>query len=307
MKSRKIKKILSLIFFFAFILVHSISTADTTEKDKEEIRVSIEKSSLPQEKKIMLIKHSNEAVNIGIPSSDVLAIVRRGLSRGWDSEAIEESVSLAIRAKKQNLPVRPVLDRIEQGLSKGIPFERVSKATNGLIEKLSTADKIVDNIIRGGLKAGKGSERSEAVSTVAMALERSVSNEVITKTGMKLGRGNYSISRFEAAIGTMTVFVEMGMPVEHSSRLINKALDKGYSETDMMMMEREMSKAIKEGRKVEDAMRMMESMIDMGYPGQWHRGMGGQMHPGTGGTGGQMYTPFMGPHHGSGSGMMGHH
>lgn len=304
MRSRKIKKILSFIFFFAFMLVHSISTADTIERDTEEIRVSIEKSSLPQENKIILIKHSNEAVNIGIPSSDVLAIVRRGLSSGWDSEAIGESVSLAIRAKKQNLPVRPVLDRIEQGLSKGIPFERVSKRTIGLIEKLSTADKIVDNIIRGGLKAGKGSERSEAVITVAIALERSVNTEVITKTGMKLGRGNYSISRFEAAINTMTMFVEMGMSVNESLRLIDKALDKGYTERDMVMMEREMTKAIKEGRRVEDAMRMMESMINTRSPGEY-KGMGSRMHPDEGGTR-QMRTPLMSPH-GGGSGRMGHH
>ena len=52
---------------------------------------------------------------------------------------------------------------------------------------------------------------------------------------------------FDRAIDTMTNLVGSGMSVERASRLISKAIDKGYSEKDMLRMEREIASELKGG------------------------------------------------------------
>ena len=298
------KKFILFITITTLIMVYGIAMADT-EKAIEGIRFSIERSALPQEAKASLLKKAYDAVNAGIQSDDIAVIINRSLNLGVNSKTIEGFIDIAVKVKNQNLPVRPVLDRIQQGLSKGVPSERILNVANTLAEKLNSANTIINNLIKEGIKVRNTRERQEAIVTVARAMERSIPEEIITQTGIKVRKHNYSLSMFDKAIDTMTNLVGSGMRVEQASKLVNKAMDKGYSERDMLRMEREISIELKKGLRIEDAVKMMESVMERGGFDQGHRGIdGGQMRgigSGTGsgsGMGGGSGT-------GSGSGMGG--
>jgi hypothetical protein len=265
----------------------------------DNVRHAIEISSLSQEQKDGLLDVSNKALKAGIPAPDVALIVRRGLDRGWSDKSLKETLSLLVNTNQQGLPTEQVLDRFYQGASKGVPFEKVSFAAKRLIKNLSTADGLVDNLMRGGLTDGKGKDRAKAVGTVARALETSIPEEEIMNIGSKLVKDRHSLSRFNAAVSAMTSFTEMGVPMEYAVRLTNKAVDRGYSEEEMVKMEMNMARGIKDGIKYEDMMRNMESV--MGGSGMSGMGSGPGMHgvPGSpGGSGSGMGG-------GSGSGMGG--
>ena len=285
-------------------LSHGMASAETG-KDLNEIKSVIEKSSLPRDKKTALYERASVALGAGIPSTDVAVIIKRGISRGANSAALEESLSAVVTAKEKGLPVRPVLDRIEQGLSKGVSSEKLSAVTKQLVVKLSAADGIVDKLRKSGMK-GAEAEKGAAVHTVARALEKSIPDDPITKVGMKVVKQDSSLSRFDAAVDSMTFLVEMGMPVDQALRLINKAVDKGYSDKEMFQMEKEMSRMMRDGAKMEDAMKGMDSMMNSGNMG---KGMSGGMSggPGTGGSPPLHNTPGMGTHHGGGGPGMGTH
>lgn len=297
------RRLIILVTITSLFIVCGIVMADTGEKAIAEIRLSIEKSALSQETKAVLLKNVYEAVNAGIPSDDIAIIINRSLRYGVDGKTIEGFIDTAIKVKRQNLPTRPVLDRIQQGLSKGVPPERILGATRKLAEKLSVAEGIVNNLIKSDVKTGNTAEKGELVQTVARALERSIPKNIITQIGINVRKHNYSLSIFDKAVDTVTNFVESGMSVELASRLVNKAIDKGYSEKDMWKMEREIADELKEGRKMEDVARRMESVMDRGFE-RSYRGMeGGQMR-GTGsgmGSGSSIGSSGMG----SGSGMGG--
>ncbi|MDA8215369.1 MAG: hypothetical protein M0Z64_08855 [Nitrospiraceae bacterium] len=277
------------IFFvtiIALILVYGIAMADA-EKAIEGIRHSIERSALPQEAKASLLKKASDAVNAGIQSDDIAVIINRGLYRGVDSKTIEGFIDIATKTKGQNLPVSPVLDRIQQGLSKGVPPERILNVANNLAEKLNSANTILNNLIKEGIKANSAKEREDAVLSVARAMEKVIPENIIIQAGMRVKKHNYPISMFDRAIETLTNLVEGGMRVEQASKLVNKAMDKGYSEKDILRMEREIFSEIKEGKRMEDAARRMESAIDRGGFDRGHRGMeGGQMRGTGSGMGG---------------------
>ncbi len=280
------RRIILFVTIITLIMVYGIAMADT-KKAIDEIRLSVEKSALPQEAKASLFKKASDAVNAGIQSDDIAVIINRGLNRGVDSKTIEGFIDIATKAKGQNLPVSPVLDRMQQGLSKGVPPERILNVANNLAEKLNSANTIINNLIKEGIKTGNPKDREDAVLTVARAMERAIPENIITQTGMRVKKHNYPISMFDRAIETLTNLIEGGMRVEQASKLINKAIDKGYSEKDMLRMENEIFNELKEGKRMEDAARGMESAIERGSFDRGHRGMeGGQMRGTGSGMGG---------------------
>ena len=180
-----------------------------------------------------------------------------------------------------------------------------------MVEKLAAADRIVYSVEKNGLRADTKTYRAEGTQTVARALEKAIPEDMITKVGLKAAQKRASFTTFNASINTVTTFVEMGMPLEHASKLISKAIDKGYSEKEMLIMERGMAHEMRDGMKMEDIMNGMDSMMNNGTMGSWSKGMGGGPMQGTGsgmGSGSTIHTmPGMGTHHGPGGGGMGSH
>lgn len=258
------------------------------------ISTAIDRSALAGEQKAALSKQASAAIDTGIPAEDVAVIIKRGLSKNTDARALEEALGAATTARKKGLPVRPVLDRIEQGLAKGVPPARISAATKQLVVKLSSADALVDDLGRSGLKAREQREKGTAVHTVARALEKSIPEDAIRKIGQKILARGASLSRFAATVDTMAFFVETGMSVAHASGLVHKAIDKGYSENEMFMMQKEMSDMMRDKSSMNDIRKNMEIMMSSGAMG---RGMGGNASSSS--------NPGMGSHGMSGMSGMG--
>lgn len=302
MRANDLRIFLLVLITLGAVMVSQATMAETDGKEFDEIKVSVEQSSLPQERKASLLKKSSDAIRAGIPSADIAVIVKRGLARGVEGRTVEDFIQSAVRAKEQNLPVRPVLDRVQQGLSKGVPPERISGSAKRLIENLTVADRIVDSFSRSGLKAERAADRENGTQAVARALERAIPEDTINRIGARAIQKRASLATFNASVNTVTTFVEMGMSPEQASKLINKAMDKGYSEKEMIGMERDMSFMMREGWMMNDAMRSMETMMNRGFPGDMHKGMGTGPAPGPGtGMGGSppmTPAPGGGMHHG---------
>ena len=193
----------------------------------------LDHSSLPRDAKLEVRVQADRAVKRGVPADDVAVIVNRSLKRGAGGGQIAGFLKTAAAVREQRLPVRPVLDRVEEGLSKGVPIGRISTVVRGLAEKLASARPIVSSLAQGGLKPGSGSGQDEAIETVARALEKSIPRSVILDAGSKVRKQGGSLELFNRAVDTMTLLVGSGMPVEKASRLVASALDRSYPEKEM--------------------------------------------------------------------------
>ena len=109
-----------------------ISDAAATEDAMNAITRQVERSALSEDAKSALLRKAGEAVNAGIPVDDLEIIITRGISRGADSATLIEYLGLALSVKTRGLPMRPVLDRIQQGLSKGAPATKIIASSRHL-------------------------------------------------------------------------------------------------------------------------------------------------------------------------------
>lgn len=214
------------------------------------------------------------AVQAGVPQEDVDIIIRRGSERGLEAGSVQSLLDIAAEARELKLPLQPVLDRIEQGLAKGVPAERIAGAARRLSENLARAAPLVDGLIRGGVKHESAGDRDRAMEAVARALERPVPADIIARTGAKVGEGGGSVAVFDTAVRTMGNLMDRGMSAESASRLVNSAVEKGFTQKDLIRLEREVSDEIRKGRSADDVVKSSESEIRSGRDRGRDRGGG---------------------------------
>ncbi len=257
-------------------------------KHLEEARVTVEKSSLSKEAKAGMLTKADQAVAAGIPAEDVSIIITRGLNQGVQSRHIEGFLETATRAKEQNLPVRLILDRTEQGLAKGASAEKITGVTERLSEHLSDAKPIVNKFESGGVRPTGAKAPDDAVETVARALEKSIPQYAVMKTGEKVKDRKGSIGLFNRAVDTMTTFAGSGMTAEQAAKMVHTAVDKGYSERDLEAMERYMVNELRKNRPMSDVISGMNAQMEHGtmMRGMERQGGGMMGNPGSGGMGG---------------------
>jgi hypothetical protein len=244
-----------------FAILFAAGAAALEQAMPEQIRTAVESSSLSQSEKAQVLDTAGRALRAGIPADDVAIIVTRARDRKAGGDTTSALLKTVVETKEKGLPTGPVLNRIEQGLSKGVPPEKVSASTRRLADKLTAAEPIVNDLVRGGVTAGSGRDHEYAIETVARALERSIPEDAIVRTGKQVKERKGSVVLFDKAVHTMTNLIGNGMPADSASRLVNSAVGRGFSEKDLTKMEREVAEGLGKGKGMDDVVRSTESDI----------------------------------------------
>jgi hypothetical protein len=285
------KILMALLLTTAAVLttVPCVRAEEAGPRHLENARVAVEKSQLSRESKAGILTKADRAVAAGIPAEDVSIIITRGLEQGVESRHVEKFLETATRAKEQNLPIRLVLDRMEQGLAKGVPAEKIVGVTQRLSENLATARPIVSRLETGGIRATHAKGSDDAVETVARALEKSIPQDAVMKTGEQVKERKGSMGLFNRAVDTMTTFVGSGMTAGQAANMVHTAVGKGYSERDLEAMERYMVNELRKNRPMNEVVSNMNSRMERGemmHDMQERPGAGSMHSPSSGGMGG---------------------
>jgi hypothetical protein len=287
----KTKCIVTIVTLVLLVLVRPSWMEGAESGQTEHIRLTLDASALPQKGKAAVSAKADAAIHAGVPAEDVKVIVTRALGRNADAETINRFLDAGISAKQNNLPVVPVLDRIEQGLSKGVPPERIATASGQLVEKLTAAKPLVDAVIQGGVKSSGSVERDASIASAARALEKSIPAEDIKEMGSAVRAKGAGLPLFTSAVDIATYFTGRGMSSTTASQLVRHAVEKGYTQKELDGMVRQLDAEMRRGTKPEDAAAIMERGGMQGERGMDRQGMqsdhGGGAGTGMGGRGGR--------------------
>jgi hypothetical protein len=202
-------------------------------------------------------------------------------TRGVPAAAVSGLIGAAALAGEGNVPVRPVLDRIEQGLAKGIPPERIAAAAQQLAAHLAAAGPIIDRLEKQGLRTASARERSEALESAARARERSVPDDVLFRIGGQAGEQGRSMAQFDRALRSLTFLTASGMKVDAAERVTAGSIERNFTEKDYARLERSVSETLAKGGTMDDAARAAEREVSEQARGARERGIGGGREPGS--------------------------
>jgi hypothetical protein len=239
----------------------------------ETIRRALAASSLTQADQAEVRARAMNAINAGVPAEDVGIIVQQAVNHGAEAGTIGRFLDTGAAVKKEGLPVNVILDRIEQGLAKRVPSERIAQASEQLAQKLAAARPLVDGIIKDGMTARKSSEREDAIGAAARALEKSIPPEAVQEIGIAVREKGGSLPLFTRSMDAAAYFTGSGMSSKTASNLVRHALEAGYSERDLDGMVKQVDAELRKGAKAEDAASKMERDTLQGERGRGRQDM----------------------------------
>jgi hypothetical protein len=225
---------------------------------------AIEQAQLTREEKQVLGDQVRAAVEAGVMEDDVDVIVTRSLARGIDAPALGRFLETPTRAARRGLPSRPVLDRIEQGLSKGIPPERIDAAGKRLADGLAEAKLLTDRLLLNGLPQGAGGTYEAALETVARAYEQGLSAGTMQNLGEKVRTRGQSLEQFERAVRTRSFLAGNGMQAEAADRVVHACIERNFTERDHARLEQTVSDMVRQGKSMNDIARAADREVREG-------------------------------------------
>lgn len=173
---------------------------------------------------------------------EVTEVSKLGTARGRSSEEISRLIGEAGRAEARGLPAGPLLDKLREGLAKGIETRRLEQVLATLATHLDTARTLQQEFeSRAGREPAPG-ERQRALEVLAEALGRGVTPDEIRAIGRGLREAGGEVRGDLLAYGAkgMALMKEGGLPGAATAALLMAAMRQGLTPTELLGLAREL-------------------------------------------------------------------
>ena len=241
-----------------------VSHAIAQEPSKPgELSRTLEAANLSPESKVLVRAKGVEAVRAGVAEGDVAGLIQRGVGRGIQPAELVSLLDVVVRAKRQDLPVGPVLDKVKEGVAKRVPPARIVEVASRLSGELATSRDLVRRAEREGIRAEAAGERQRATEAVASAIGRGVPPHEMTDLSRQVARSGEraTMSRLEVGAQTTGDLVSMGLSPRDASETVGAALVRGLSRRDIEGLRERLGQAMKRGGSADAGAKQLREEI----------------------------------------------
>lgn len=213
---------------------------------------------------------------------DLDDIARLSAAQGRSAEEVKPLIELANKAGERGLPPGPLVNKIKEGLAKGVDPARIEPVLREMAGRLETAQETLKDLSGRGL-VDTGGGRQRAVEVLAEALARGASPEEVREIGRLAQEGKPRLTQDALASGakSLAVMKEGGVPAREGLSLVTEALRQGFRPSELADLSRELKRRGREGglplQAVQDAVKRGDR------PDQIFRDRGDRRGPGGGG------------------------
>lgn len=198
-----------------------------------------------------------EARSVGIEQSKINALQERASQRGISDAELIAIIRPAVSMAEQNLPSDMIFDKAFEGLSKGVPFQRIEPMLGMIAENSLRAAGIVDPWIeraeirgmleRGGYAGNQQNFRNEMIKAGTKTLRQNFSEEVFQETihtiADQRGIEQRNPGTVVAAANILSDLPSAAENPTESARVILRALEGGFEASDLQNLPRAMNMA----------------------------------------------------------------
>src|SRR5262249_36095129 len=113
---------------------------------------TVEAANLSPEGKALLRATGTDVIRAGVAENEVAGLIQRGVGRGVQPAELVRLLDVVAQAKRQGLPVGPVLDKVKEGLAKRVPPARIAGVAERLAGELATSRDLVRRAEQKGIR-----------------------------------------------------------------------------------------------------------------------------------------------------------
>ncbi len=225
---------------------------------------ALEASDLSPEGKELLRQKALGAVRGGVPEVDVADLIQRGGGRRIPAADLGRLFDLVTEAKRQDLPVGPVLDKIKEGLAKRVPPERILSVASRLSGALAASRDLIRRAEREGVRVEAPAERARAIEAVADALGRGVRpNELeeLSRQMTRSSRERATMSRLGAGAEVTADLAAMGLSPHDAAETVGAALAQGLGGREVERLRERLARELGRGAAPAEGARRLRDEI----------------------------------------------
>ncbi len=220
-----------------------------------------------------LLKEAEKAIQSGLSPEDTENIIQESLKTKGNVYTIISLLSLLGEVEKDNLPTSPLINKIEEGLAKGVDPAKIMVSIRGKSENLYFAKYLVEQSF---LEETDIQEKSEAIEILASSFASNITEDMITDIFTEAIHNKKDIEDIAGAITALSNLLTLEIS-DTSARVIAKdLLNEGYDSKDMAILTNVITFAKKNGlsvseidsniidriRKGEDALSIEKKLVD---------------------------------------------
>jgi hypothetical protein len=185
------------------------------------------------------------------------AITRLGSAQGRSENEITPLLDHVSKAGERGLPTDSLLNKVREGLAKGIEPKRIDPVLRQMTSRLESAHEVLEEAKGRGIAEGN---RQRALETLAEAFARGATVDEVRELSRLSQEGRHKATQEELAAGAkgLAVMKEGRIPSKDGTALVGEGIKQGYRSSELMDLSREVKRRgsdFEEGRASLKALR----------------------------------------------------
>ena len=185
------------------------------------------------------------------------AITRLGSAQGRSENEIAPLLDHVSKAGERGLPTESLLNKMREGLAKGVEPKRIDPVLRQMTSRLESAHEVLEEAKSRGVAE---SNRQRALETLAEAFARGATIDEVRELSRLSQDGRHKATQEELAAGAkgLAVMKEGRIPSKDGAALIGEGIKQGYRSSELLDLSREVKRRgsdFEEGRASLKALR----------------------------------------------------
>lgn len=185
------------------------------------------------------------------------AITRLGSAQGRVESEITPLLDHVSKAGERGLPTESLLNKVREGLAKGVEPKRIDPVLRQMTSRLESAHEVLQEAGSRGMEEGN---RQRAIETMAEAFSRGATADEVRELSRLSQDGRHKATQEELAAGakSLAVMKEGRVPSKDGAALIGEGMKQGYRASELLDLSREVKRRgadFEEGRASLKALR----------------------------------------------------
>ena len=194
------------------------------------------------------------------------AITRLGSAQGRSENEIAPLLDHVSKAGERGLPTESLLNKMREGLAKGVEPKRIDPVLRQMTSRLESAHEILEEAKGRGISEGN---RQRALETLAEAFSRGATVDEVRELSRLSQDGRHKATQEELAAGAkgLAVMKEGRIPSKDGTALVGEGIKQGYRASELLDLSREVKRRgsdFEEGRASLKALREQVSRGERG-------------------------------------------
>jgi hypothetical protein len=209
------------------------------------------------------------ATSVGAESlspQDRTEIVRLGTAQGRAESEINPLLEQVNKAGERGLPTESLLNKVKEGLAKGIEPKRIDPVLQQMTSRLESAHEVLEEAKSRGVAEGN---RQRALETMAEALARGVTKDEVRELSRLSQDSRHTVTQEELAAGAkgLAVMKEGRIPSKEGTALVGEGIRQGYRPSELLDLSREVKRRGSDFQEGRASLEQLREQVGRGERG----------------------------------------